>query len=640
MYSLNATFFLNSGLKSFIALIFIGSGLLFGQDKKIYQLPSGPEGPGEFGAYYSRLDYDPEWDKDWRIGEHPDIVVRFDNGGHKLVFWRGTSYIPSWVSENGIWYTNEFVERRNVHSSNTTSIVEPMSDKQCRYSQVRIIENNDARVVVHWRYAPVDVTYEHPFINQETGWFDWVDEYYTIYPNAKGVRKITAHSSNLIKWMEFQEAIVINQPGTLPHDNIQNEAMSIANMKGEHITYVWDENGAPPFDKNPPMANIFKVNLKSKWQPFALVSPPKEFDNLITPYRGTGNDSFFNWWDHWPVSQDASDGRGAESADRPSHSSLGHIALAIDPPVDSWGTYGYNTIINNQALEWTATEWGALDLMFKKPENLKGGITFSFDYANLWTSDIKLIMYDRFSEITEEIELSKLGTGFKTNNKNFNTYTADIMLEDFQGDAQIDSMYEIYLEIAGSDEPSTFLLDNIKLSAKKGDFVYSLNFNEPDGTFIESLNLPDQAQWEPYSRTDYSITKLMLHGMTTGTVEDLVPFAKSWDNPANLIVRGNEFLNEGYDPTEMAYVIKRKSPNPSQVELILNADENTPVIDPAFIIKGWGDRTFNLELNGDRLNNGTDYRFGFRKTLESTDLIIWLDNETENGEVKIELVVK
>ena len=30
---------------------------------------------------------------------------------------------------------------------------EPMSDKQDRYSHVRIVENNDARTVIHWRYA-------------------------------------------------------------------------------------------------------------------------------------------------------------------------------------------------------------------------------------------------------------------------------------------------------------------------------------------------------------------------------------------------------------------------------------------------------------------------------------------------------
>jgi hypothetical protein len=36
---------------------------------------------------------------------------------------------------------------------------EPMSDKQCRYSQVRILESSAARAVVHWGYAPIGVGY-------------------------------------------------------------------------------------------------------------------------------------------------------------------------------------------------------------------------------------------------------------------------------------------------------------------------------------------------------------------------------------------------------------------------------------------------------------------------------------------------
>ncbi len=115
------------------------------------QMPSGPEGAGRFGAYYTTLNYEESWDAPWRIGDHADVVVRFDTGGHKFVFWRGTSYIPCWVTDTGIWYTNEFVERNGAQSPNTRGCCEPMSDKQCRYSHVRIIENTDARVVVHWR---------------------------------------------------------------------------------------------------------------------------------------------------------------------------------------------------------------------------------------------------------------------------------------------------------------------------------------------------------------------------------------------------------------------------------------------------------------------------------------------------------
>lgn len=72
-----------------------------GETADVPQLPSGPPGPGPFGAYYTRLTFTPEWDAPWRVDDHADVVVRFDNGGHRFVFWRGTSYIPCWVTGGG-----------------------------------------------------------------------------------------------------------------------------------------------------------------------------------------------------------------------------------------------------------------------------------------------------------------------------------------------------------------------------------------------------------------------------------------------------------------------------------------------------------------------------------------------------------
>jgi hypothetical protein len=326
------------------------------------RLPSGLDSKGRFGAYYTTLKYDLDWDKHWRIGEYADVVVNFDRAGYKFVFWRGTSYIPCWVTETGIWYTNEFVERRGFHSPNTEGCVEPMSDKQCRYSHVRIIESTDARVVVHWRYAPVDVRYEHPFTDPVSGWSDWVDEVYTIYPSGIGVREITVQTNRPDLWTEFQEAIVINQPGTMPEDNIELGAISLANMEGQSKTYFWTEQGGPEFEEGPDHASIFKVNLKAAYSPFALVAPPTEDGNLITSYLGHAPTSNFNFWDHWPVSQDASDGRTATSAERPSHSSLGHIGLPGNADVE-WLPYKAEGIKRTKIMLHGMTDKAAEDLV-------------------------------------------------------------------------------------------------------------------------------------------------------------------------------------------------------------------------------------------------------------------------------------
>ncbi|MCX6574751.1 MAG: LamG domain-containing protein, partial [Candidatus Aminicenantes bacterium] len=129
-------------------------------------LPAGPKGPGRFGAYYTRLRYAEEWENPWRVGDAADVVVRFDETPNRLVFWRGTSYIPAWVTENGIWYTNEFYETQ-VPAMATSA--EPMADKQALFSHARILESSEARVVVLWRYAPVSVNDDLVNIDPLTG---------------------------------------------------------------------------------------------------------------------------------------------------------------------------------------------------------------------------------------------------------------------------------------------------------------------------------------------------------------------------------------------------------------------------------------------------------------------------------------
>lgn len=433
------------------------------------RMPSGPEGAGQFGAYYTTLSYDEAWDAPWRIGEHADVVVRFDHGGHRFVFWRGTSYIPCWVTDTGIWYTNEFVERRGSDSPNTQGCCEPMSDKQCRYSHVRIIESTDARVVVHWRYAPIDVYYEHPFRDPDTGWSDWVDEYYYIYPDAVGVRKITVHTSAPDKWMEWHEAIVLNQPGTLPEDNIELGALSVANMEGKSKTYTWDENGAPEFDKALSDANILRVNLKGKRKPFAIVPPAKSARGpVITPYGGHGKGSCFNFWNHWPVSHDASDTTMADSAENPSHSSLAHMA-------------------------------------------------------------------------------------------------------------------------------------------HRGEEC-----------------------WEYYAQGHNRRTKVMLHGMTDLDVAALVPLANSWVNPPELVVHGKGYSTTGYDQSQRAYGLKRDAGETEPLLFSISADQEHPLVHPAFVITNWetDDGDLAVTLNGQTLERSASVRYGYNNTLEGTDLIVWIETES------------
>ena len=291
-------------------------------------LPSGHPGPRPFGAYYTTLKYHPEWDQYWRVGPRADVVVRFDDGGHKFIFWRGTNYIPHWVTDNGIWYTNEFLE---TWTPETVGCCEPMSDKQCRYSNVRVIESHAARVVIHWRYALVDVKYRIAWPDDKTGWGDWVDEYHFIYPDTVSVRQQELWSSHLDPTYnghfigkddlthEWQEGIVLYNAGTRPEECVEIDAVHVANMAGEFTKWSWAEHGKPtsPIPEN---GNIVLMNLKARLKPF-VVSPE---GCRLYAYPGSQGGSHFRWRDHWPTTLEPTPGRDA-SGKQAAHGSFFHM---------------------------------------------------------------------------------------------------------------------------------------------------------------------------------------------------------------------------------------------------------------------------------------------------------------------------
>ena len=422
-------------------------------------LPSGPPGIGRFGAFYTTLKYDDMWDEPRRVAPNSDVVVRFDQAPIRMVFWQGTNYGGDWVTENNRWYTDEFLETGGKVDCPGGEDCEPMSDKENRYSHVRIIENTDARAVVHWRYGLCEVVnYTCANPDPTTGWTDWADEYFTIYPDGVAVRKQVLWTSNFKNWHEFQETIVINGAGTRPEDNIRPDALTIGNMKGETAVYSWEKG--PPLKNmdRPEHPNIQVVNLKSNWKPFQIVSPANSSMQL---YTGEVTYSMFEWWNHWPVAQVRSSGISAVAPDRPSHSSLSHI------------------------------------------------------------------------------------------------------------------------------------------------------------------------YWDPYTQTGNSMTKILLHGLTTKSAAELVPLAKSWLSPPSVELVGSGFQNQGYDPTQRAFVIVREShSSASQVRFLLKASSDSPLLNPAFVVQNWGDAEPKLSIDGKPVPRGANFRYGFVPHLEGSDLVVWLAMES------------
>ena len=286
-------------------------------------MPSGPKGPGVFGASYMKLAYYPEWDNLWPVSGDPDIVVQFDDSPVRVVFWRGTRYSPAWVMEGDLWMADQSCENFNTNDG----CVEHMLDPRCRFSNVRIIENTEARVVVHWRYCPTSANGNHSQVDPVTGWEDWVDEYYTFYPDQIGIRKVVLHTEG--NPLGPEEVIVLCQPGQKPEDIIDLAAMTLVNLKGQSRTYTWAEKAPVINDGNKYLhfgnepeekPVIIRTNLKSETKPFQVFETGNRVRIFAHEHRP--GVSHFPWWNHWPVAQIPSDGRYCQAPDMASHFSL------------------------------------------------------------------------------------------------------------------------------------------------------------------------------------------------------------------------------------------------------------------------------------------------------------------------------
>jgi len=274
-------------------------------------LPSGPPGKGRFGAYYTHLKYYWEWDNLWRIAEHPDVVVQFEDSPVRVVFWRGTRFSPAWVTENNLWMADQSVEVWNDEEG----CFEHMQDRHCRYSHVRIIENTPARVVVHWRYAPTSAYDNHWNVDLRTGWGCWVDEYYYFYPDQTGIRKYTWQTGSLGRPRQFQETIPLTGPGQTQGDVINEQYVTIANLEGKKQQFSYIENPPRQTEKEiPENPMIQQHNLKADNKPFIIFEPGGQMRHMrdmnISSLAYSGSCS------HWPIGQMCCDGRTQRTTDR------------------------------------------------------------------------------------------------------------------------------------------------------------------------------------------------------------------------------------------------------------------------------------------------------------------------------------
>ncbi len=152
-----------------------------------------------FYTYYTHLNYNESWEKYSRTGEYSDLVIVLNSG--KLVFGRGTSYLPVWEINGSSYPFPEIINRKGDGS-------EKMPDKNNRFSHVRLIEESAKKILVHWRYLPEFSWDENQFKIKDVKQSDFVDEYFTILKDGLIERKIYRATQKIEDWMSPGKTIV------------------------------------------------------------------------------------------------------------------------------------------------------------------------------------------------------------------------------------------------------------------------------------------------------------------------------------------------------------------------------------------------------------------------------------------------
>jgi hypothetical protein len=222
-----------------------------------------------------------------------------------VVYWRGANYGPGWVTEKNIWMSDQSSEIYHFYGC-----AEHMADKQNRFAHVRVIENSDARTVIHWRYASADIMYQ--FENHRT----WSDEYHYIYPDGSAIRYVQYYDEET-GWQDVQ---FFAEAGSTPEDQINLQALTVANLAGD--TYKMDWSKGIPENKLQD-ASLSLINFKSEYKVFVIYPDGSEIGAWGEMERATPQTHFAGPWNHWPVSQMPNDGRYAMRTDRVTHSALG-----------------------------------------------------------------------------------------------------------------------------------------------------------------------------------------------------------------------------------------------------------------------------------------------------------------------------
>jgi hypothetical protein len=158
-----------------------------------------------------------------------------------------------------------------------------------------------------------------------------------------------------------------------------------------------------------------------------------------------------------------------------------------------------------------------------------------------------------------------------------------------------------------------------------------------------SASLGHTLNWWHYRRIENILEQVYLSGVTNSNdpTEELTILASSWLAYPRLLMEGLEisYTRITYDQAQRAYIIPREDSGPGDFEFALGNYEEIEgefsvpisIVNPAFIIKNWGNSEVEMKVNGEVVKVGKDFRVGYEITQNGTDLVLWLKMKSQKA---------
>ena len=137
--------------------------------------------------------------------------------------------------------------------------------------------------------------------------------------------------------------------------------------------------------------------------------------------------------------------------------------------------------------------------------------------------------------------------------------------------------------------------------------------------------------WKPYVETPAKRTWLMMTGMTKKGADQLYPIARSWERAPKSDLKSKGYSDDGYNKPERAYHFTCDTPGaPESLSFDIAASEDSPVVNLAVVVNGWGKSGATLKLDGEKVEESLDFRVGHRDGFAADDLVVYLKYESSN----------